>query len=661
MEFRRPLLAFFLLSVIMLSGRYHELDSVEAQGPDFQLIVSPPTINVPQNEAAQYSIRIQSVRAFTGTVSFSVERLPTEFSASFSPGLVAPQAEGTAYSILTILAATTISGGLFTFTVVAQATAAGPASAKRTDVTLIVYQIGTPDFVLSVSPSQQFITQAQFQSQTFTSKITVTPRNSFFGTVTFNLHDQPLGLFATFDPLQLTLEASATSRESIFRINVFSGFFTTTTFYFLAISGTGTGFGQPTGVTKTVIFQLGVSAAPDFTISLNPSIRTINPGEAATYTVALSAVQGGFGGNIALSVTGQPPDVSFFFDPQPATLITSGQTTSTLTVNTSPRTPPDRYVLTVTATGGGSAIKTVDIQLVVNPIGDFSMTAEPTSTTIGLGSTRTVTLKIQSRGGFRSLIALSVPGGAPGGSGVSLAVQPVEVIPTPDGTVQASFIVTTDRVATTRTHVFSVVAKSGQLSRDARITVSVRQSFGCLIATATYGSEASPQVQLLREFRDGSVLATSAGGGFMGAFHGWYYSFSPYIADLIAENPPIKEGSKILLYPLVNILQLSAATYDIFRFNHELAILLTGILASGLIGVAYFTLPASMVLLLTRRKVGAVKLLKPLGTIAILSVMLLGLGQLGHLSILVTVGAVGVVVSTVIASSLSAAAILGKR
>ena len=54
---------------------------------------------------------------------------------------------------------------------------------------------------------------------------------------------------------------------------------------------------------------------------------------------------------------------------------------------------------------------------------------------------------------------------------------------------------------------------------------------GCLIATATFGSEMAPQVQFLRELRDNTVLQTESGTSFMTGFNQFYYSFSPYIAD----------------------------------------------------------------------------------------------------------------------------------
>ena len=49
---------------------------------------------------------------------------------------------------------------------------------------------------------------------------------------------------------------------------------------------------------------------------------------------------------------------------------------------------------------------------------------------------------------------------------------------------------------------------------------------GCLIATATFDSELSPQVQKLREIRDSKLLQTESGTQFMESFNSFYYSFS---------------------------------------------------------------------------------------------------------------------------------------
>ncbi len=79
---------------------------------------------------------------------------------------------------------------------------------------------------------------------------------------------------------------------------------------------------------------------------------------------------------------------------------------------------------------------------------------------------------------------------------------------------------------------------------------------GCLIATATYGSELAPQVQLLREIRDNQLLNTESGSAFMKTFNDFYYTFSPTIADYERKNPVFKEAVKIAITPMISTLSL---------------------------------------------------------------------------------------------------------
>jgi len=64
------------------------------------------------------------------------------------------------------------------------------------------------------------------------------------------------------------------------------------------------------------------------------------------------------------------------------------------------------------------------------------------------------------------------------------------------------------------------VEKNGQCVPDVKTATQESKSKGggCLIATATYGSELAPQVQQLRELRDNSLLQTEAGTSFMNTF-----------------------------------------------------------------------------------------------------------------------------------------------
>lgn len=79
---------------------------------------------------------------------------------------------------------------------------------------------------------------------------------------------------------------------------------------------------------------------------------------------------------------------------------------------------------------------------------------------------------------------------------------------------------------------------------------------GCLIATATYGSELAPQVQFLREIRDNTVLSTNSGTSFMNSFNQFYYSFSPTIADWERQNPIFKEATKLFITPMISTLSI---------------------------------------------------------------------------------------------------------
>jgi len=79
---------------------------------------------------------------------------------------------------------------------------------------------------------------------------------------------------------------------------------------------------------------------------------------------------------------------------------------------------------------------------------------------------------------------------------------------------------------------------------------------GCLIATATYGTELAPQVQQLRELRDNVLLQTNSGSAFMTGFNQFYYSVSPTIADWERQNTIFRETVKISITPLITSLTL---------------------------------------------------------------------------------------------------------
>ena len=81
---------------------------------------------------------------------------------------------------------------------------------------------------------------------------------------------------------------------------------------------------------------------------------------------------------------------------------------------------------------------------------------------------------------------------------------------------------------------------------------------GCLVATAVYGTELAPQVQILREIRDGTVMSTASGTTFMAGFSQIYYSFSPTVADWERQNPAFRETVRAFITPMIATMSIMA-------------------------------------------------------------------------------------------------------
>lgn len=112
---------------------------------------------------------------------------------------------------------------------------------------------------------------------------------------------------------------------------------------------------------------------------------------------------------------------------------------------------------------------------------------------------------------------------------------------------------------------------------------------GCLIATATYGSELAPQVQQLRELRDNTLLQTESGTNFMNSFNEFYYSFSPGISDYERENPMFREMVKLSLTPMITTLSLMEYA------DSESSVLTIGISLIIINGLMYVGFPAIVI------------------------------------------------------------------
>ncbi|MBL7015558.1 MAG: peptidylprolyl isomerase [Nitrosopumilus sp.] len=128
-------------------------------------------------------------------------------------------------------------------------------------------------------------------------------------------------------------------------------------------------------------------------------------------------------------------------------------------------------------------------------------------------------------------------------------------------------------------------------NNETKNQTSTEEGGGCLIATATFGSELAPQVQQLREIRDNTILSTESGIAFMSGFNQFYYSFSPTIADLERENPVFKEFVKISITPMLST--LSILNYADINSETEMLSFGIGIILMN-VGM-YFAAPAIII------------------------------------------------------------------
>jgi hypothetical protein len=77
-------------------------------------------------------------------------------------------------------------------------------------------------------------------------------------------------------------------------------------------------------------------------------------------------------------------------------------------------------------------------------------------------------------------------------------------------------------------------------------------------------------------------------------FNAWYYSFSPPVANYIANHWIQRAAMQVLLYPMVGMLGVSSEAFKLTSAYPETAIVLAGVLASAMLGAFYLGLPVGV-------------------------------------------------------------------
>ena len=340
-----------------------------------------------------------------------------------------------------------------------------------------------------------------------------------------------------------------------------------------------------------------LSLRSDFLIECDPSSLVSVQATNATSTCTVTSIDG-FASAVELagSWLGAEPSGVAYTLPTPVTPPTGRGVSSTLMISAGPGASTGRFTFEVAAKSGSTIHRTSLEVTIAAGVADFTITASPAYLSISPGGSATSTITVQSLGVFFSPVNLT-SSGTP--DGVTLLFETNPVTPPIGGTTSST---ATARVlgATMGTYSLTVTGTSGSLTHGTTLTVQVAGG-PCMIATATYGSELSDEVQFLRNFRDRSIMKTNAGSNFMVAFNAFYYSFSPTVAQFIREHQTARTVMKFALYPLMGILRIGAAVFNLFPMNHEAGAVASGLLVSSLIGLVYLTGPLTVVLVYSPR------------------------------------------------------------
>jgi hypothetical protein len=294
--------------------------------------------------------------------------------------------------------------------------------------------VAAPDFSLSVVPTSQTVVVGNGTSYS----VTITPAGGFSGQVTLSVDGLPTGANATFTPNPATGSSS---------LAVTTATTTPTGTYPLTIRGASGTLNHSAAAT------LVVNPAPDFSLGATPSIRTVGGTvSSTTYNVTITPINN-FNSPVTLSASGPLIGALGTFSPNPAT------TSSTLTVSIMSNTPAGTYTLTLTGTSGGLSHSTT-VTLVVNA--DFSISASPTSRTIGQGGSTTYTITIKALNGFTAPVSFSVSGN-PSGSTVGFSPNPATI----------SSVLTVSNATPTGTYTLTITGVGGGKTHTVTVTLVV--------------------------------------------------------------------------------------------------------------------------------------------------------------------------------------------
>lgn len=333
--------------------------TVTAPPSGFTLALNPATVSIQQGLTGQTTVNINKTGSFTANVTLGVTGLPAGVTAAFNPAQASPGAEGsqdvqtTSTLTLTVGAGVTVQNHAISVT----GTAEGQTAAT-TPLTLTVTAAPVNGFTIALNPATLSV-EAGLTGQ---STVTISKTGTFTSNVALSVTNLPTGVTAAFNPAAASA-GTTTDVQTTSTLTLTVGAAVAAQDYPLTVRGAFEG--QPN---SDATLTLTVTAAPGgFTLAANPTTVNVQAGASGQSTVTISKT-GSFTGNVTLSATGLPANVTASFNPAAASPPRSSssrdvQTQSTMTLNVAGSVAVNTYPIVIHGTATGQTEQTTNVTL----------------------------------------------------------------------------------------------------------------------------------------------------------------------------------------------------------------------------------------------------------------------------------------------------------
>jgi hypothetical protein len=453
------LLLMLTLISLLAAGAIPNIKESKAIIPGINIIVSPITQTADNtlNQFAYYSVLVQSVSGFAGPVNLNITSTAIPgLSISFPGGSdVDVPANGQAFTYLLATVGAGLPVGNYTIEVTGFPVDTTYPPAKGTTVLhAIQYVAGTRDFRLSSTPGTIVDVvpggsgALQVNVQSFTTDPTVY-------CVSLLLAPSIPGLVsASFSPATVCLSGYATNTSILV--------LTTTTLtpagnYSLVITGS-----TIDGLIHSWAITLRVNG---FVVTPTPSSKSVILGKCTNYQIGVMSV-GTFSSTVTLSLQGLPAGMTANINPPAVLPAPMGTASAIATICTNSSLAQGTYILTLRGTSG--TLKSEHMLSV--SVGNFNVSATPSSKTIEQNSTGTFTVTGISSDDYSADMTLTVTGLPTGVTGTFS--QPSVKIP-PASSNSTNLNLAVSPTAPIGTFTINITGTSGTQSHMTQVTLMI--------------------------------------------------------------------------------------------------------------------------------------------------------------------------------------------